>query len=137
MKLPELPVNTQRSAPAYAPDAGPKARDRARLRTLADVDRRTRAGQAAFRLRDDLADDLGGWDRLSAMERELVENTAVLGAMLKDAAASYLSGDPVDLQEYMALTNAQRRLLADLGLQRRGRDVTPTVDAYLSKRGAA
>jgi len=105
-------------------DSARKSGAKLRLRTLADVDRRTRAGQAAFKLRDELAADLGGYDQLSAMQRELVENTAVLGAMLKDAAASYLTGEPVDLAEFMSLTNAQRRLLADLGLERRMRDVT-------------
>jgi hypothetical protein len=116
-----------------------ETRRKARLRTLADIDRRTRAGQAAFKLRDDLAADLGGFDRLSAMQRELVENAAVLGAMLKDAAASYLSGEPVDLPEFMALTNAQRRLLADLGLERRMLNVTPTptLDAYRARQSEA
>jgi len=117
-------------------DRSPKAPIKARLRTLADVDRRTRAGQAAFRLRDDLAADLGGWDCLSAMQRELVENTAVLGAMLKDASACYLSGDPVDLAEFMALTNAQRRLLSDLGLERKQRDVSPSVRDLMEGRAA-
>jgi hypothetical protein len=110
-----------------------KAGAKARLRTLADVDRRTRAAQDAFQLRDDLASDLGGAPHLSAMQRELVENAAVLGAMLKDAAAAYLSGDPVDLAEFMALTNAQRRLLADLGLERRARDITPALKDYISR----
>lgn len=108
---------------------------KARLLTLADLDGRTRAAQVVFKLRDDLADDLGGWDRLSAMQRELVENTAVLGAMLRDASTRYVSGGYVDLPEFMALTNAQRRLLADLGLQRQLRDVTPDLHDYV--RGAA
>lgn len=117
-----------------------KAAPKVRLRSLGDLDRRTRAAQAVFALRDELASDLGGLDRLSAMQRELVENTAVLGAMLKDAAASYLSGEPVDLAEFMALTNAQRRLLSDLGLERRMQNITPTptLDAYRAQqRGAA
>lgn len=118
-----------------APDRPRKGGEKTRLRTLADVDRRTLAGKAAFRLRDDLAADLGGWDRLSAMQRELVENTAVLGAMLKDYAAAYLTGEPVDLAEFMALTNAQRRLMADLGLERRAANITPNVREYVASMG--
>ncbi|WP_244571324.1 hypothetical protein [Mesorhizobium carmichaelinearum] len=109
---------------------------KARLRTLDDLDRRTRAAQATFELRDSIASDLGGADRLSAMQKEIVDGAALLGAMIKDLGANYLSGDPVDLAEFMALTNAQRRLLADIGLERRQRDVTPTLDSYLN-RGAA
>lgn len=118
----------ERRSPAKG---GPKAR----LRSLADLDGRTRTAQAVLRLRDELAEDLGGWDRLSAMQRELVENVAVLGAMLRDASATYLTGGLVDLGEFMALTNAQRRLLADLGLQRQMMDVTPDLHDYI--RGAA
>jgi hypothetical protein len=131
------PMTTAAISAEYPQDAPPKGRDKTRLRTLADVDRRTLAGKAAFRLRDDLAGDLGGWDRLSAMQRELVENVAILGAMLKDAAATYLSGGAVDLAEFMALTNAQRRLLSDLGLERRMRDVAPSLDAYLAGKRAS
>lgn len=104
-----------------------------RLKTLDDLDRRTRAAQAVFELRDRLVDDLGGKDRLSVMQTELINNAACLGAMLKDSAASYLQGEPIDLTEYMALTNAQRRLLADLGLEKRIKDVSSFAD---SLRGA-
>lgn len=64
----------------------PKQPGKARLRTLADIDRRTGAAQDAFRLRDSIAADLGGAETLTAMQAELVDNVAVLGAMLKDAA---------------------------------------------------
>ncbi|MEI9422212.1 hypothetical protein O7A70_13665 [Mesorhizobium sp. Cs1299R1N1] len=113
-----------------------KGGGKARLRTLDDLDRRTKAAQATFELRDQLATDLGGMEQLSAMEREIVDGAALLGAMIKDAGATYLSGDPVDLGEFMALTNAQRRLLADVGLQRRARDITPSLQDIISGRAA-
>ncbi|MER8564270.1 hypothetical protein NKH85_04900 [Mesorhizobium sp. M0924] len=124
------PIDTE--SQAVAPSKGGKAR----LRTLDDLDRRTRAAQATFELRDQIAKDLGGIDRLSAMQREIVDGAALLGAMIKDAGATYLSGDPVDLGEFMALTNAQRRLLADVGLERRARDVTPTLQDIIAGRAA-
>ncbi|MER9285070.1 hypothetical protein [Mesorhizobium australicum] len=117
---------------AVAPSKGPKAR----LRTLDDLDRRTRAAQATFELRDQIAKDLGGIDRLSAMKREIVDSAALLGAMIKDAGATYLSGDPVDLGEFMALTNAQRRLLADIGLERRAKDITPSLADIIAGHAA-
>lgn len=123
--------------PECKADAPRKGGAKARLRTLGDLDRRTKAGQAALKLRDDIAADLGGWDRLSAMQKELVSNAALLGAMIEDAGVSYLKGEPADLAEFMALTNAQRRLLSDLGLDRQPRDVTPNVRGYLAGRGRA
>ena len=124
-------------APEVVVRSNAKGGEKARLRTLDDLDRRTKAAQQALTLRDPLAADLGGWDRISIAERQLVENVALLGAMIRDAGASYLSGDPINASEFMALTNAQRRLLADLGLERRARDVTPDLHAYVRDRGAA
>lgn len=123
--------------PERRAEARPKGGAKARLRTLDDLDRRTKAGQAALKLRDDMAADLGGWDRLSAMQRELVSNAALLGAMIEDAGVTYLKGEPVDLAEFMALTNAQRRLLADLGLDRRLTNVTPNAREYLARKERA
>lgn len=112
----------------------PKPGRKVRLRSLADVDKRTSAARAAIALRASLISDLGGSDALSTMEAELVENAAILGAMLRDAAARYLAGEEVDLNEFQTLTNAQRRLLADLGLQRRQKDVTPSLKAYVKAK---
>lgn len=114
-----------------------KGGQKVRLKNLNDLDRRTMAARAVFDLRDRIASDLGGSDRLTAMEQELVDNVALLGAMLKDSAANYLSGTPVDLTEFMALTNAQRRLMADLGLERRQKDINATLDGYLRQKASA
>jgi hypothetical protein len=109
-----------------------------RLRTLADLDKRTTAARAALELRDAITSDLGGDATLTAMKRAIVHNSAVLGAMLEDMAIAYLAGEGADLSLYATLANAQRRLLADLGLERSARDVTPSLHDYLKdKRGTA
>jgi hypothetical protein len=121
----------QAEAATLEGECAPKAGGKVRLRTLADLDRRTTAARVVFELRDSLAADLGGKANLRVMKLEIIDNVAVLGAMLKDAAASYITGEPVDLSEYMSLTNAQRRLLADLGLERRAiKDITPSLKDY-------
>ncbi|MER8514180.1 hypothetical protein NKH47_14695 [Mesorhizobium sp. M1060] len=118
-------------------ESSPKQGGKVRLRTLDDLDRRTTAARVVFELRDTLAADLGGKANLSSMKLELIDNVAVLGAMLKDSAASYITGEEVDITEFMALTNAQRRLLADLGLERRAlKDITPTLRDYAATRYA-
>lgn len=101
-----------------------------RLLTLSDLDRRTRAAQQALALRGSFLSDLGGEDRVSAAQRELAQRGAILGAMLEDQEARWLSGGSVDLGEYCTLVNAQRRILADIGLERVPRDVT-NLDSYL------
>jgi len=58
----------------------------------------------------------------------------VLGAMLEDQEAKWLAGTPVELDKYCTLLNAQRRVLADIGLERRARDVTPKLSDYLDAK---
>lgn len=107
---------------------------KARLLTLADLDSRTRACKQALALRDGFLSDLGGADYASTGQRELAQRGAILGAMLEDQEARYMRGDGVDLAEYCTLVNAQRRVLSDIGLARRPRDITPNLSDYLDAK---
>jgi hypothetical protein len=106
-----------------------------RLLTLQDLDSRTRACKHALGLRNGFLSDLGGEDRASIAQRELAQRASVLGAMLEDAETRWLRGEPVQLAEFCTLVNAQRRVLADIGLERRARDVTP-ISTYLAGKNS-
>jgi hypothetical protein len=122
-----VPADTP-ELPADSPTDAPKVR----LMTLGDLDGRTNAAKAAKALIADLESDLGGADRLSAGERVIVGRAAVSTAMIEDMEARWLSGRPLDVAAYCALVNVQRRLLTTVGLQRRPRDVTPDLAAYVA-----
>lgn len=106
-----------------------------RLRTLDDIDGRTRAARIAKELVVALESDLGG--DLTAAQRELVKRAALLGAIVGDAEAAWLERRPTDLNLYGTLADRQRRILEALGLRRVSRDVTPSVDEYLRKKREA
>lgn len=109
---------------------------KARLLTLDALDARTAAAQAARKLIETLSTDLGGDDRLSEGERQLVTRAALTGAIVADFEARWVAGEPVPLGDYLSAVNVQRRVLATLGLQRRPRDVTPSLAEYLASRSA-
>ncbi|GLS41576.1 hypothetical protein GCM10010869_71730 [Mesorhizobium tianshanense] len=111
-------------------EAPTKGGGKLRLRTLADLDSRTRAARAVLDRRDAFAADLGGSDGLSAMQRELVDSAAFLGALREDAAASWLSGEPIDATEFAGICKSQRQIIADLGLKRVAHDITDHLEAY-------
>jgi hypothetical protein len=70
--------------------------------------------------------DLGGADRLSEGEKQLVRRAAALSAELERQEARWARGETeFDISAYSVLTNALRRVLESLGLGRRARDVTP------------
>ena len=136
----DLPVDGATIAGGSAPDmsllATAKTRPLKPL-TLADIDRRTRAYQSADRLLCGLLSDLGGEANASVGQRELAQRAAVLGAMIEDTEARWLRGESITLADYLAAVNAHRRVLATIGLERRARDATPTLDHYLAREPTA
>jgi hypothetical protein len=115
----------------------PRASGKVRLSSFDQLDLRFGAAQAAMRFRDDLASDLGGLDRLTAGERALVDHAAILNAILAHLGVRYLHGHEIDMPSYMGTGNAMRRVLETLGLQRRSRDVTPTLEEIVARHDAA
>jgi hypothetical protein len=78
--------------------------------------------------------DLGGPNNVSAAERSITRRVAVLSVELENlearfATAGSASADDLDL--YQRTANSLRRLLEAVGLQRRAKDVTPSVADYL------
>ena len=79
--------------------------------------------------------DLGGLDNVSVPERSIVRRCAVLTTELERMEALFAvaeAASPEQLDLYQSMSNTLRRLLEAVGLQRRSRDVTPELDAYLT-----
>jgi hypothetical protein len=111
-----------------------RSADKMRLMTMSHIDGRTRAMCKVRALGAAIENDLGGADRLTQGQRQLVQRAAVLGALIEDVEARWAAGDAIDIAGYLSAINAQRRVLATLGLQRVARDVTPSLAAYLASR---
>jgi hypothetical protein len=97
----------------------------------------------ARRLKDLLSDhiaDLGGNDVVSHSERMLVNRASMLALQLEMLEKRFAENDGVgsneDLQVYQRLVNTLRRTLQVLGLRRRPRNITPSVDSYLAGEAA-
>ncbi|MEL7688928.1 hypothetical protein AAG596_15725 [Citromicrobium bathyomarinum] len=78
--------------------------------------------------------DLGG--DLSEAQQHLVARAATLAIWAEAREVELAEGKDFDASQYATIANAQRRLLADLGLERRMRDVTPRLDEYLAGKAA-
>jgi len=82
-----------------------------------------------------LVSDLGGDP--SEAQSIIARRATTLAVWCEQAEAKAAGGQPLNIGEFTTATNTLRRLLADLGLERRMRDITPTIDAYLFKGGTA
>ncbi len=110
-----------------------------KVRGLSAIDKRTLAARGLFQWRADLMTDLGGEDNLSAQQKTLIEITARTRLFLEHVD-SYLLALPSlvnhrkravlpILRERIQLADALARYLAQLGLERRQRDVGATLEA--------
>ena len=84
--------------------------------------------------------DLGGADNASAAERSIIRRVAVLTTELERlevrfALANEASADDLDL--YARVSGNLRRLLEAVGIQRRAKNVTPSIAEYLEHIGQA
>jgi hypothetical protein len=113
----------------------PKTRGgKVRLRSLSDLDGRTVAAKRAAELVAELVRDLGGREQLSAALWELVKRVAVCGALAEDAEVGWLQDGKIDVNDYTRIINAQRRLLATIGIERRAKTIVPTLSEYLEAK---
>lgn len=80
--------------------------------------------------------DLGG--DLSEAQASLVRRASALEVQLEQLEADWTSGAPAspgDLDIYSRLSNTLRRHLEAVGLGRKPRRSTPTLNQYLSSKG--
>ena len=87
----------------------------------------------ARRYRDVLADlvsDLGG-DPTEAQSL-IARRAATLAVWCEMEEAALASGNKFSIGEYTSAANTMHRLLSALGLERRMRDITPTIESYLN-----
>lgn len=93
--------------------------------------------QTARRFRDiveTIGNDLGGVDRLSEGQKQLIRRAATLSIMAESMEADAVRNVPFDGEAYGVLTDRLGRCLQRLGLERKPRDVTPTLSDYLKTK---
>lgn len=135
-----------------AADGPPAEPPRSRIRPPAQLTRRSWVTNAnalfialndrdspwSRRLRDLIslhASDLGGPDAISESEKALVRRAAMLTLQLELMEQKWaINGGEASakqLDAYQRASGALRRILRDLGLKRRAKDVTPTLSDIL------
>jgi hypothetical protein len=126
---------TSETGRKYRPTAGDRRYGRSRVTNggalLSGVDGRS---PWVRRCKDVIAShlsDLGGEGNTSAAERSLVRRASVMTVELERLEAGFaLAGeaDPNTLDLYIRASGNLRRLLEAVGLRRRPRDVSPSLD---------
>src|ERR1700689_4733151 len=78
--------------------------------------------------------DLGGADTLSAAQSSLVRRASAIEVELEQMEGALSKGEAVDLDTFTRATSHLRRLHESLGIERKARDVTPSLASYLASK---
>jgi hypothetical protein len=118
--------------------ARPKPQAATRMGTqgtiLAGVDMRTHGARRFRELVADLVHHLDGDP--TPPQIALVRRAAALSVWCEAQEAAQAAGGDLDSAAYSSAANTLRRLLSDLGIERRARDVTPSLADYLARRAS-
>src|ERR1700694_825208 len=101
---------------------------------LDNVDGRSAIARRYRDVLNELISDLGGDP--SGAQSAIARRAAALCVVCEQAEAEMVAGGVLDLGEFTTAANSLRRLLADLGLERRAKDITPSLEKYLTSAHA-
>jgi hypothetical protein len=101
---------------------------------LEGVDGRSTAARRYRDVLEELIRDMGGDP--SGAQSAIARRAAALCVVCEQAEAEMIAGGVLDLGEFTTAANSLRRLLSDLGLERRAKDITPSLASYISARSA-
>jgi hypothetical protein len=131
-----MPGRSPKSAPAKLPN---RSRVTNGSELLPGVDGRSTRGRRLRDLSSLHIADLGGEDAISEAERSIVRRAATLTVELERMEAAFATAGeakPADLDLYQRTAGNLRRLLEAVGLDRRQRNVTPTIAEYAAQKAA-
>jgi hypothetical protein len=120
------------------PRVAAKSAQRSRVsngRLLPITDLRSATARRFKDLYHDICADLGGIEHLSTGELQLVRRASMLSAECERQEALAAQDDvEFDCDAYVVKTNALKRVLEVLGLQRRSVDITLSLGTYLQAK---
>src|SRR5258706_3948177 len=100
------------------------------------IDTRTVWARRGRELYIAIMSDLGGQDRLSELEIQLVRRAVGLAIQCEQNEVLLAEGKQVDMAAACTAINAFNRTASLIGLKRRAKDVTPHLETYLAERYA-
>jgi hypothetical protein len=108
------------------------------LKTLSQLDLRTGAAKRVIQLVRTWEAEIGGPEVLTESLRQLIQRAALLSVLIEASEAEWLSGGALAESVYFAAVNSLRRILATIGVDRRGlKDITPPTLADIAAEIAA
>jgi len=78
--------------------------------------------------------DQGGADQCSESRKQLVRRFAAAAVLAEQLEAKLARGEAIDIAEHATLSSTLVRLAQRIGIDRRAKNITPTLADYLAAR---
>ena len=121
------------------PTAG-KAQARSRLSNgrdvLPNVDGRNVVARRYRDIIGAVVSDQGGAEHLSEARLQLIRRFSAASVLAEQMEARLARGEQINIQEYSLLVSTMVRVAQRIGIERRARNVTPSLGQYLSNKKA-
>jgi hypothetical protein len=103
---------------------------------LPGVDGRTMIARRFYDVLQSLIADQAGLDRCSEAKLQLIRRFAASAVMAEELEAKLARGEQIDITQHAALSSTLVRLAQRIGIERRARNVTPSLNQYLAGKTA-
>ena len=122
-------------------DCRPLERSRSKQRSrvtngralLPDVDGRSVIARRLKDITSAILADQGGAEQCSESRLQLVRRFAAAAVLAEQMESRLANGEQIDIQEHGLLCSTLTRLAQRIGIERRARDVTPSLSEYLAE----
>jgi hypothetical protein len=100
---------------------------------LAGIDQRSAVARRYKDITTAILVDQGGADQCSESRLQLVRRFAAAAVIAEQMEAALVRGEPIDVQEHALLCSTLTRLAQRIGIERRARNITPSLREYLQQ----
>jgi hypothetical protein len=104
---------------------------------LADADGRTTVARRYRDIATAIATDQGGADRLSETRLQLIRRFSAAACLAEQLESRLARGEEIDIQEHSLLVSTMVRVAQRIGIDRRAKNITPSLSEYLTPQEAA
>jgi len=104
---------------------------------LANVDGRTTVARRYRDIATAIATDQGGADRLSETRLQLIRRFSAAACLAEQLESRLARGEEIDIQEHSLLVSTMVRVAQRIGIDRRAKNITPSLSEYLTPHEAA
>jgi hypothetical protein len=99
---------------------------------LPDVDGRSLIARRYRDISEQIVADQAGADQCSETRLQLIRRFAAASVLAEQMESRLANGKDISISEHALLCSTLTRIASRLGLERRSRDVTPSLSDYLS-----